>query len=93
MIFISGGAGLQVAHAIIRPGLRSRRESIAEAGRAAALLACGCVPLLVVAGILEGFVSPSGLPGWQKLIIGLTTGIVLYTYLWFGGRESASVAR
>ena len=93
VIFISGGAGLQVAHAIIRPGLRSRREAIAEAGRAAALLACGCVPLLVVAGLLEGFVSPSGLPGWQKLMIGLTTGIVLYTYLWFGGRESAPVAR
>jgi uncharacterized membrane protein SpoIIM required for sporulation len=93
VIFISGGAGLQVAHAIIRPSLRSRREAIAEAGRTAALLACGCVPLLVVAGILEGFVSPSSLPGWQKLMIGLTTGIVLYTYLWFGGRESGSEVR
>ncbi|MGI8856078.1 MAG: stage II sporulation protein M [Thermomicrobiales bacterium] len=93
VIFISGGAGLHVAHAIIRPGLQSRRESIAEAGRAAALLACGCVPLLVVAGTLEGFVSPSGLPGWLKLAIGLTTGILLSTYLWFGGRASASVAR
>lgn len=92
VIFISGGAGLQVAHAIIRPGLRSRRVAIAEAGRAAVLLACGCVPLLVVAGILEGFVSPSDLPGWQKLGIGLTTGIVLYAYLWFGGRESAPAA-
>jgi uncharacterized membrane protein SpoIIM required for sporulation len=93
VIFISGGAGLQVAHAIIRPGLRSRREAIAAAGRTAALLACGCVPLLVVAGTLEGFVSPSGLPGWAKLAIGFTTGVVLYTYLWFGGRESAPAAR
>lgn len=87
VIFISGGAGLQVARAIIRPGLQSRREAIAEAGRSAALLACGCVPLLVVAGTLEGFVSPSGLPGVLKLAIGLTTGILLYTYLWVGGRE------
>ena len=91
VIFISGGAGLQVARAIIRPGLRSRRDAIAEAGRSAALLACGCVPLLVVAGTLEGFVSPSGLPGGLKLAIGMTTGILLYTYLWFGGRESGSI--
>jgi uncharacterized membrane protein SpoIIM required for sporulation len=93
VIFISGGAGLQVARAIIAPGLRSRREAIAEAGRSAAMLACGCVPLLVVAGTLEGFVSPSGLPGGLKLAIGLTTGIVLFTYLWFGGREPALAAR
>jgi uncharacterized membrane protein SpoIIM required for sporulation len=93
VIFISGGAGLQVAHAIIRPGLRSRRVAIAEAGRSAALLACGCVPLLIVAGTLEGFVSPSGLSGSVKLTIGLVTGVMLYTYLWFGGRESMLAAR
>lgn len=88
VIFISGGAGLHVAHAIVRPGLRLRREAIALAGRSAARLACGCVPLLVVAGTLEGFVSPSGLPGSLKLAIGLSTGIMLYAYLWFGGRDA-----
>ncbi len=86
VIFISGGAGLRVAHGIIQPGLRSRRESIARAGRSATLIACGCVPLLIVAGTLEGFVSPSALPGGLKLLIGLTTGVVLYTYLLLGGR-------
>lgn len=87
VIFISGGAGLRVARGIIRPGLLSRREAIATAGRAATLLACGCVPLLVVAGVLEGFVSPSGLPGLLKLAIGMATGVLLYCYLWLGGRE------
>lgn len=91
VIFISGGAGLHVAHAIVRPGLRSRREAVALAGRSAALLACGCAPLLVIAGTLEGFVSPSDLPGGLKLMIGLATGVILYTYLWFGGRMSESV--
>ena len=86
VIFLSGGAGLRVARGIIRPGLLSRREAIAAAGRSATLIACGCVPLLVGAGTLEGFVSPSGLPGWLKLLIGLTTGIVLYTYVFLGGR-------
>jgi uncharacterized membrane protein SpoIIM required for sporulation len=90
VIFISGGAGLRVARAIIRPGLQSRREAIAMAGRAATLLACGCVPLLVVAGTLEGFVSPSDLPGLLKFAIGMATGVILYSYLWLGGREPAS---
>jgi uncharacterized membrane protein SpoIIM required for sporulation len=86
VIFISGGAGLRVARGIIRPGLLSRRESIARAGRSATLIACGCAPLLMIAGTLEGFVSPSGLPGGVKLLIGLTTGVLLYTYLLLGGR-------
>lgn len=92
VIFISGGAGLSVAYAIVRPGLRSRRGAIAAAGRSAALLACGCVPLLIAAGVLEGFVSPSDLPGGLKFTIGLTTGILLHIYLWLGGRVSPSVA-
>jgi uncharacterized membrane protein SpoIIM required for sporulation len=87
VIFISGGAGLRLAHGILRPGLRTRRESIARAGRSATLLACGCVPLLMIAGTLEGFVSPSGLPGGLKFVIGLTTGILLYLYLFLCARD------
>lgn len=87
VIFMSGGAGLRVARGILRPGLLPRRESIARAGRSATLIACGCVPLLIVAGTLEGFVSPSGLPGGVKLLVGLTTGVLLSIYLLFGGRE------
>jgi uncharacterized membrane protein SpoIIM required for sporulation len=86
VIFISGGAGLRVAHGIIRPGLLPRRASVALAGRSATLIACGCVPLLVVAGTLEGFVSPSGLPGGLKLLVGLATGVLLYLYLLLSGR-------
>ena len=69
-----------------RPGLLSRRESVAQAGRSATLLACGCIPLLMIAGTLEGFVSPSGLPGGVKFLIGLTTGISLYLYLFLCAR-------
>lgn len=86
VIFISGGAGLLVARGLLRPGLLSRRQSVAEAGRTAVLLAFGCAPLLMIAGTLEGFVSPSGLPGGVKLAIGLTTAVLLYSYLWGVGR-------
>lgn len=87
VIFISGGAGLVVARGVLFPGLRTRRESIALAGRTAVLLAFGCVPLLVVAGLLEGFVSPSGLPRLVKFLVGLSSGILLYLYVFLAGRE------
>lgn len=91
VIFISGGAGLYVARGILRPGLRARRESVVEAGRTATMLACGCVPLLMIAGTLEGFVSPSSsIPGGIKFLIGLTTGVLLYAYLFLAARKNPS---
>ncbi len=88
VIWIGGGAGLVVARGVLFPGLRTRRESVAIAGRTAVLLAFGCVPLLVVAGMLEGFVSPSeSLPRLVKFLVGLGSGILLHSYLWFAGRE------
>lgn len=87
VIFISGGAGLIVARGVLLPGLLTRRASVAMAGRTAVLLAFGCVPLLVIAGTLEGFVSPSDLPRLVKLAVGLTTGVLLYLYLGLVGRD------
>ena len=48
----------------------------------------GCAPLLVIAGLIEGFISPSGLPWWIKLSVGLLTGTALYSYWLLAGRES-----
>jgi len=44
--------------------------------------------VLVIAGLIEGFISPSGLPWWVKLSVGLLTGIGLYSYWLLAGRES-----
>lgn len=93
VIWIGGGAGLVVARGVLFPGLRTRRESVAEAGRTAVLLAFGCVPLLVVAGMLEGFVSPSDLPRLVKFLVGLGSGILLHSYLWFAERETRESER
>ena len=68
-IFISGGAGLEIARGMLFPGLLPRRESLALAGGRAARLMIGIVPMLVVAGIIEGFVSPSGLAAPLKFLL------------------------
>jgi uncharacterized membrane protein SpoIIM required for sporulation len=88
-IFMSGGAGLQIAWAVLSPGLLRRREALGIAAQRAVLLLIGSTPLLVIAGLLEGFVSPSRLPDDLKLAIGPLTAVLLCLFLWRGGRVRA----
>ena len=80
-IFISGGAGLEIARGMLFPGLLPRRESLALAGGRAARLMIGIVPMLVVAGIIEGFLSPSGLATPLKFLLSSVLLVALTTYL------------
>jgi len=65
-IFIAGGAGLMIAHGLLFPGVLTRRDSLAQAGARAIRLLLGVIPMLVVAGIIEGFLSPSRLSAGTK---------------------------
>jgi purine-cytosine permease-like protein len=69
------------------PGNLSRADALKSRGMEAVRLIVGCVPLLVVAGIIEGFVSPQLIPHAIKIGIGVITGITLYSYLFLAGRE------
>ncbi len=61
-IFIAGGAGLRIAQGLLFPGVLPRRESLARAGLEAVQLVLGTIPILIIAGLIEAFVSPTGLP-------------------------------
>ncbi len=80
-IFIAGGAGLKLGYALIAPSLFTRKRTLTDAARTAIQLLGGSVALLVVAGIIEGFVSPSSLLPSVKIGFGALTGILLFTYL------------
>ncbi len=88
VIYIAGGAGLMLGWAMIRPGFLSRQEALTQsAGKAVRLLA-GSVPLLVAAGLIEGFLSPAeNVAWWIKWGVGLGSGLLLYSYLFFAGRD------
>jgi uncharacterized membrane protein SpoIIM required for sporulation len=87
-IVIAGAAGLMLGDALLRPGLLLRREALARAARRAVELVLGAAPVLVVAGLIEGFVSPSDMPTELKLAIGPLSAVVFYALLLTVGRTA-----
>lgn len=90
-ICIAGGAGMLLAKAILLPGERTRRRALVENGARAARLVAGAVLLLLLAGVIEGFISP--IPHWPlalKLVFSGATAVALWLYLRLGvGRVRA----
>jgi uncharacterized membrane protein SpoIIM required for sporulation len=86
-IFIAGGAGFRIARGLLFPGALPRGESLVRAGKEATMLFLGTLPLLVIAGLVEGFVSPSALPMSLKFMLAAALFTLLVLYL----RQAASV--
>jgi uncharacterized membrane protein SpoIIM required for sporulation len=86
-IFICGGAGMMIGYSILVPGDLSRIEVLKKNGLEAVRLVIGCAFLLVIAGIIEGFLSPAPISPAFKIAIGVLTGIAMYSYLFLVGRE------
>jgi uncharacterized membrane protein SpoIIM required for sporulation len=76
-IIIAGGAGLLLGHSMLFPAGYRWKDSVARGGIEATRLVSGIIPLLVIAGCLEGFFSPSQAPEWLKF----TVGGMLFTLL------------
>ena len=88
-ICIAGGAGLWLGSAVVVPGRLTRSHALVERGREAVSLLAGVVVLLLLAGLIEGFISPSRLPTAVKLCAGALFGILLFAYLSLSGRDAA----
>jgi uncharacterized membrane protein SpoIIM required for sporulation len=80
-IFIAGGAGLMIAQGLLFPGALPRKESLARAGKEATTLVLGVIPLLVIAGTIEAFVSPTGVTLVLKFSLAAGLFSLLLTYL------------
>ena len=86
-IYFCGGAGMMIGYAIINPGDLTRGQAVKKKGMEAAKIVIGCACLLVIAGLIEGFISPSDLPVGFKIATGVLTGIGMYSYLALIGRS------
>lgn len=86
-IIFAVASGLLMGHAILQPGLHSRKTALAIAAGDAIRLMLGTAPVLVVAGLVEGLVSPRPeIPAILKVSFGLLSGIALYGYLLLSGK-------
>jgi uncharacterized membrane protein SpoIIM required for sporulation len=87
-IFIAGGAGLLIGSAMIMPGNLTRADALRTRGMEAVRLMLGVALLLVVAGTIEGFISPAPIDPRIKYSIAAITGLAMYAYLLFVGHET-----
>lgn len=85
-IFFCGGAGMMIGYSLIAPGDMTRLQALKKKGIEAARIVIGCACFLVVAGTIEGFLSPSDMPAVVKIATGVGTGIAMYSYLMLAGR-------
>ncbi|KJY20131.1 MULTISPECIES: stage II sporulation protein M [Streptomyces] len=88
-VFVAAGTGLRLGWTVVDPGPRTRRAALAEQGRAALGMAIGLAVVLFVSGLIEGFVTPSGLPTWARISIGVAAEAAFLAYVFVLGRRAS----
>jgi uncharacterized membrane protein SpoIIM required for sporulation len=91
-IVVAAAAGLRMGWALIDPGRKRRTESLADEARRAVEIVLGTAPWLVLAGLVEGFVTPSGLELPVVLVIGIGLGTIYWSLVVWRGRGERSAA-
>jgi uncharacterized membrane protein SpoIIM required for sporulation len=88
-IMIAGAAGLRLAAGLLFPGMLRRSAALAQAGLEAVQLVSATIPLLIIAGTLEAFLSPTHAPLALKFSVGAILFVALTLWLTEGGRKPA----
>lgn len=89
-IFVAGAAGLRVFWTWVDPGPRTRGRALAQEGRALFTVAIGLVGVLAVSGLVEGFVTGTGLPWPVKVAIGAAVLAGFWAYVLVLGRRAVA---
>ena len=88
-IWVSGAAGFQLGQAVIAPGRVPRREALIRAGRQSIRLVGAAVLMLLVAGLIEGLISASGVGAAVKVSVSAASAVLLVLFLATGNRLAA----
>ncbi|MFF2621504.1 stage II sporulation protein M [Oerskovia jenensis] len=87
-IFVAGAAGLRLFWTMVDPGPRPRLRALAEEGRSLFTVAVGLVVVLAVSGLIEGFVTGTGMAWWLKIVIGAIALAAFWAYTIVLGRRA-----
>lgn len=87
-VFVAAGAGLRLFWSWVEPGPRRRADALAHEARATVTIAIGLIGVLLVSGCIEAFVTPSHLPVWARIGIGVLAEVAFLTYVFLPGRRA-----
>jgi uncharacterized membrane protein SpoIIM required for sporulation len=87
-VFVAAAAGLRLGWSWIAPGARTRMQALAQTGRATVGMAIGLTVVLLVTGLIEALVTPSSLPTWFRVGVGVAVEVGFVVYVWTLGRRA-----
>lgn len=87
-VFLAGAVGMRLGWSVISPGDRPRGQVLAERGRAVVSVAIGLVVVLLISGLVEAFVTPSPLPTFVRIAIGVAVEVAFLAYVIYFGRKA-----
>lgn len=88
-VFLAGAVGMRLGWSVVSPGDRPRGQVLAEQGRAVVSVAIGLVGVLLVSGLIEALVTPSPLPTFVRVGIGVVAEAAFLGYVVYFGRRAA----
>jgi uncharacterized membrane protein SpoIIM required for sporulation len=92
-VVVASAAGLRMGWALVSPGHRRRGAALAAEARVAVEIVLGTAPWLVLAGLIEGFVTPRGLGLGPVVVVGVSLGALYWTLVVWRGRPDRLAAR
>ncbi|KUI35267.1 hypothetical protein AU195_10315 [Mycobacterium sp. IS-1496] len=87
-VFLAAAAGMRLGWMVIAPGHRPRGQVLAEQGRAVVAVAAGLVVVLLLSGLIEALVTPSPLPTFARIAIGVAAEVAFLAYVVHFGRKA-----
>jgi uncharacterized membrane protein SpoIIM required for sporulation len=87
-VFVASALGLRLGWTVVAPGPRTRADAFASEGRSTLSAVVGLTVVLLVSGVIEAFVTPSGLPTSARISIGVIALASFLTYVAVFGRRA-----
>jgi uncharacterized membrane protein SpoIIM required for sporulation len=89
-VFLAAAIGMRLGWTVVSPGNRPRLQVLAEQGRAVVAVTVGLFVVLLVSGLIEALVTPSPLPTFARIGIGVLAEAAFLAYIFHFGRKAAS---